>query len=501
MATTLFTTSYSGEYGKYYEFMAQATEETYSVADNTSRVRVDIFLRRTNVSSNGAWNSNGTNWSITIDGETFTGNSTWDTRNTSDWQIIGAASKIITHNADGSKTITISASHTGNSASGASKMGNASGSANFALTIIPRKSTISATNADIGSISNIFIDYKSDSFTHTLKYSFGSLSATIAENIKQTKSYPFEVPVSFYDQIPHAKSGIVTLTCITYNGDVEIGTSQATFKATASQDECTPDVEATILDINENTQELTSDSQKLIKYRSKAQVKVTATAKHGATIKSITVNGQSVTDNVITFENVEKDSFTIIATDSRTEPDGVGYSKTITKTAGTDFTMINYIPLTISAKLYRIASTSSTIKVEYSGKYFDNNFSSSKANSLKITWKWKLKSNTDWNDGGELTPTIKDNSYSGTASLGTFYDYKNQYDFLIIAKDELTTLNFQDSVKKGEPIYDWGVDKNGENYLNVNGYLNVNEYLKNAQGNSVKTLSGGERNSWIYVCS
>lgn len=488
MATTLFTTNYSGDYGKYYEFKAEAWEEKADnyVSTNQTTVFVNIYLRRINASSNGAWNSSGTGWSITIDGSTTIGTKAWDTRNTSDWQWLGSASKIITHNTDGSKTITISASHTGNSASGASKMGNASGNANFVLTIIPRKSTISATNADIGSVSNIFIDYNSDSFTHTLKYSFGSLSATIVENVQQTKSYPFKVPVSFYDQIPNAKSGIVTLTCITYNGNTEIGTSQATFKATASQDECTPDVEATILDINDDTKELTLDPQKLIKYRSTAQVKVTATAKHGATIKSITVNGQTITNNVITFENIEKDSFAIVATDSRTAPDGVGYSKTITKVAGTDFTMIDYIPLTLAAKFYRTAATSSTIKVEYSGNYFNKSFSSSKANSLKITWKWRLKGNTDWNDGGELTPTITDNKYNGTSSLGTFYDYKNQYDFLIVAKDELTTLNFQDIVKKGEPIYDWGVDGNGNNYLNVNGYL------MNGQGSSVITLSGGK---------
>ena len=110
---TIFTSNYSGGYGYLYEFKAEAREEIPSdyIATNQTIVIVDIYLRRTNVSSNGAWNNYGTGWGINIDGTDNSGSSTWDTRNSSDWKYLGTASKRITHNADGSKTITISASH------------------------------------------------------------------------------------------------------------------------------------------------------------------------------------------------------------------------------------------------------------------------------------------------------------------------------------------------------------------------------------------------------
>lgn len=134
----IFTENYSGEYGYLYELKLEATESDVSASNNTSKVTTNEYLRRINVSANGAYNLNGTPWSIGIDGTTYSDNSTWDTRNTSAWQLIGTATKTITHDADGSKTITISGTHTGNSASGSSKMGNASGSGTFKLTDIPR---------------------------------------------------------------------------------------------------------------------------------------------------------------------------------------------------------------------------------------------------------------------------------------------------------------------------------------------------------------------------
>lgn len=135
---TIFTVNYSGGYGGKYEFKADASESNVSSSNNDSLVSVSIYLRRTDSSSSGAYNNYGTGWTITIDGTTYSGTSTWDTRNTTAWQYLGSASKTVTHNSDGSKTVSISATHTGNSSSSSSRMGNASGSGSFTLTNIPR---------------------------------------------------------------------------------------------------------------------------------------------------------------------------------------------------------------------------------------------------------------------------------------------------------------------------------------------------------------------------
>lgn len=167
---TIFTSNYSGDYGDKYEFKAEAFDTDISSQNNTSLVVVDIYMRRKDVSSSGAYNNNGTAWSITIDGTTTTGTTAWDTRNTSDWQHLGWATKTVTHNTDGNKTVSISASHTGNSASGSSKMGNASVSGNFTLTYIPRYATVSQS-LNSKTINSIKMNWSSDSTIDYIWYS------------------------------------------------------------------------------------------------------------------------------------------------------------------------------------------------------------------------------------------------------------------------------------------------------------------------------------------
>ena len=360
---TIFTSNYSGAYGNKYEFKAEAREEKASdyISTNKTTVIVDIYVRRTDYSSNGAYNLSGTGWSITIDGSTFTGSSTWDTRNSTDWKYLGSASKVIEHNADGSKSITISASHTGNSASGSSKMGNASGSGTFTLTTIPRASSITAIDANIESSTLININRASSSFTHTITYSFAGLTGTIATKTAQT-SIGWTISSSFYAKIPNAKTGEVTLTCTTYNGSTAVGTSTTTFTVTASEEKCRPTVAAVLIDSNSTTVALTGDSSKLIKYKSTAKVTPTATAKNSATIKKITVNGTTMSGTYVSFANVQSETFKVEVTDSR----GYTNEEYILKP-----TIIKYIPLSASIDVYRPTDTSSEIKVKYNGNFLE----------------------------------------------------------------------------------------------------------------------------------
>lgn len=470
----LFTVNYSADYGYLYEFKAEAWEvkpDNY-IQTNQTTVYVDVYMRRNKLSSQSAYNGYGTEWGITIDGDTKTGTTKWDTRNSVDWIWLGQHSKTITHNSDGSKEIYISAYHIGNSATGSSKMGNASGGANFTLTKIPRASKISATDADVGSISSIYIEKADNSFTHTITYSLGSKSGTVATKTQQSP-FSFTVPTSLYSEIPGTE-GTVTLKCITYSGDTVVGESTTTFKARVNQEDNKPTVSGTLVDSNSNTLALTGGSSTnviLVKNRSTAKITPTATGKNSASIKQITVEGTKVEGSYIEFKNTTKTSFNIVATDSRGFPN----SKTLTPNK-----IIEYIPLTLTAKFYRTAATSSEVKLDYEGNFFNASFGA-KTNKLTLKWEYKEKGATAYIAGGTLTPSISNNKYSGSVSLGTTFDYKKSYDFIIYANDgdganiKLTSLNYAQNITRGEPIYDYGVDKNGENYLNVNGGL----YIKN----------------------
>lgn len=466
----LFTSNYSSGTGlTRYEFKAEAYEQKADnyIETNKTTVVVDIYMRRNQLYSSSAYNNNGSPWSITIDGDTKNGTSAWDTRNSVDWKYLGSHSKEITHNSDGSKTVTISAYHQSNI-----NIGNSSGSANFTLTKIPRASKISATDADVGSISSIYIEKADDSFTHTITYSLGSKSGTVATKTQQSP-FSFTVPTSLYSEIPGTE-GTVTLKCITYSGDTVVGESTTTFKARVNKEDNKPTVSGTLVDSNSNTLALTGGSSTnviLVKNRSTAKITPTATAKNSASIKQITVEGTKVEGSYIEFKNTTKTSFNIVATDSRGFPN----SKTLTPNK-----IIEYIPLTLTAKFYRTAATSSEVKLDYEGNFFNASFGA-KTNKLTLKWEYKEKSATKYTTGGTLTPSISNNKYSGSVSLGTTFDYKKSYDFIIYANDgdganiKLTSLNYAQNITRGEPIYDYGVDKNGENYLNVNGGL----YIKN----------------------
>lgn len=116
----------------------------------------------------------------------------------------------------------------------------------------------------------------------------------------------------------------------------------------------------------------------------------------------------------------------------------------------------------------RTTATGSEIKLKYSGNYYNGNFGSV-SNELSISWAYREKGATEWITGGTLTPTITNNKYSGEVSLGNIYNYKKAYEFILYISDKLSSLKPQDTVKKGEPVYDWGVDAEGNNYHFVFG--------------------------------
>lgn len=372
--------------------------------------------------------------------------------------LLGSITTNIPHEADGTKTITATLSWD----SDHSLVGTITASKSQALTTIPRASKITAVDANIESATTININRASSNFTHTITYAFEGLSGTIATKTSDT-SVGFQIPASFYAKIPNSKTGTVTLTCTTYNGDTVIGTSTTTFTVTASEEKCKPDISATLIDSNKTTVAFTEDSSKLIKYKSTAKITPTATAKNSATIKSIAVNGYAVSGSYIAFENTQSETFTVVVTDSR------GYTNTLELKP----TVIQYIPLSATAKFDRLSATSSEVKVKYSGNYYNGSLGSAN-NSLTINWAYKEKDASSWITGGILTPTIKNNTFSGEASLGKIFNYKTAYDFILYVSDKLSAVNPQETVKKGETIYDYGVDANGNNYFNVNA-----EYYKN----------------------
>lgn len=368
---------------------------------------------------------------------------------------IDSLTTTVTHNNDGTKSVSVSG---GMNFTAWGQILGVEGSAD--LPTIPRASSLTATDAYIGSATTITINKASSSFTSTITYSFGSpaLTGTIATKTANT-SIGWTVPTTFYAKIPNAKSGVCTLTCQTYSGNTLIGTKTTTFTATANPSICSPTITGSVVDTNSTTTALTGDNTKLVKYHSTASITYSATAKNSATISNTKINNITVTSSPYVISNVSTNNFVLTTTDSR------GYSTTTTLTP----TIVNYIPLSINANFYRTTPTTGQVSLSFSGNYFNGNFGS-QSNTLQLKWYYKLKNDENWTTGGTLAQNtdyvISNNTFhSGTSSyenaivLGSNFDYRNAYDFKIEFTDKLVSNSIVQAVTKGQPIFWWNEQK------------------------------------------
>ena len=144
----------------------------------------------------------------------------------------------VTHNADGTKTITVGASIT-DSAGETYTTGSASSTASMVLTAIPRATqpTVSPTAITINSSADTTVTIStpraSSAFTHTLKYKFGTNITETQFATGVTTSYSWAVPANILNYLKTSASGTCTVYCYTYNGSTLIGSKTTTFTISA----------------------------------------------------------------------------------------------------------------------------------------------------------------------------------------------------------------------------------------------------------------------------
>lgn len=364
---------------------------------------------------------------------------------------IASGTTTISHNSDGSKNMSIAFSIDMAKDSWTPGKMSVSGKS-MTLTTIPRASTVSCSNDNIGSHATITINRASSRFTHTLSYTFGSLDGTIVTKTKET-SYAWLIPNTFYAEIPDSKRGTGTITCDTYDGSTKIGTKTCTFTATVRESISKPTLSPTVVDNNSTTIALTGDNTKFIKYYSNAAVGTGAEARNSATLASQKITCGSKSISTIssgsftgTINKVEGGSFTFSATDSR----GYTASETVTKT------LINYVKLTCSMNA-SAASTSGVAELKISGNYWNGNFGATH-NTLTVQYRYKEQGGgySDWTDSSASIDN-SNHTYSATVTISGL-NYLNAYTFQARAIDKLATVRSTEQTRKTVPVFDWGAE-------------------------------------------
>lgn len=451
------------------------SQTSQSVANNTTTISWTMKL----IMSSGysISSSASKDWSVTVNGTKYSGTNKVGV-SAGGTKTLASGSTTITHNSDGTKTFSYSFSQEFAINYNGSPVGTKSGSGKGTLNTIARASSISGGTGNIGSNTTITISRASSSFTHTLTYSFGSLSGTIATKTTST-SVSWTIPTSFYAQIPNAKSGTGTIKCETFNGSTSIGSKSISFTAKVTGSEPTLNPQAYVAD--SVTAQLTGSTTKFIKNFTTVTVSTGASARNSATIKSQSITNGSTTINggSGTISNIQSGTFTFSATDSR----GYTTTKILTKT------IVDYVSPTIAWNTATI-NTDGNLTLKVTGKCFNGSFGAV-SNTIKVLFQYKA-SGGSWSSWYTMTVTRNGNDYTATAT-GTGFDYTKNYIFKAWIGDKFYELGQNGGVYTAEksvkcsPVFDWG-----ENDFNFNvSYVAIN-------GND-KTLKMGTGSSDVYI--
>lgn len=347
----------------------------------------------------------------------------------------------ITHNADGTKSFSLSIE-----AGVYTYAVSVTASGTHTLDTIPRASTVSATNANMGSASTITITRASSSFTHTLTYSFGSTTGTIVSKTTST-SVSWTPALTLANQIPNAVSGTCTITCNTYNGSTKIGSKTCTLTLTVptSVKPTMTSVTATRVD-----GDVPAAWAIYVQNKSKATVKINGAAgAYGSTISSYSISGGGYSSTASSFTTGFLTSsgtitFTAKVTDSRGR---VSDAKTVS------ISVIAYSAPSFTSYLSQRATSAGVVNDD--GTYIRGLISYSYTscsgkNTVTCATYYKKSSASSWTNANKSFS-------SGTAFTfgGGAISTESSYDVKYTITDAFTTVTILDMVSTATVLMDF----------------------------------------------
>lgn len=425
-----------------------------SVENNATTIEWKTEL----ISGNGALYKSSRAWEVTIDGVKKTGtvNISLDKHSV---QVLARGTATIPHNADGSKTFSFSFSQSFNmTLDNGNYMGSYSGSGSATLNTIARASQPSCITwpehtqnvGYFGDEISIHMNRNSSSFTHTVRYQFGSKSGTIATGVGTGTTWV--IPLTFMDLIPTTTSGSGTIYVDTYNGSTKIGTKYCGFTAKVP-DSVKPTCSFTL----EDTTGIDDVYGSPVKGLSKIKVTVTGNTAYSSPIASyeIVANGVRYTGSTATtgvLNTSGKSTVTAKVTDKRGR---VG-------TASYDMNVQAYTPPVISALDVRRCNEDGTANED--GEFVKATISAAVSSmSSKNTALYKLsykKSTDSAYTAVSLAELVNQYSVSNYEYIFAA-DSESSYDVMVTATDRHKTVTRSTSASTAFTLIDLHPSGNG----------------------------------------
>ena len=288
--------------------------------------------------------------------------------------------------------------------------------------------SLSAATVEMGKSVTINTPAVNNAYRHTLRYSFGSASGTIATGIASSVSWT--LPVSLANQIPSATTGSGTIYCDTYSGSTLLGTKSVSITLTVPGS-----VVPSAGTLSATLAEDTSGTGLYVKGMGKAKLTLSgASGAYGSSITSYTITGGgwTTTNSALTtgtLASAGNITFTATVTDSR------GRKASTTRT----ISVIDYTkPGVAVCDVYRCDADGNRKKA---GTYFaveiNASYSAITGNILNITARYKKQSESSY--GTAMNVTNNGKTVIGGGNIGA----STTYDVLVTVADKYNSLLIQ----------------------------------------------------------
>lgn len=354
---------------------------------------------------------------------------------------LGSVQFTVGHNPEGDKTAGISiSSNMSNISYGSLSFGNASGSWSHVLPPIPRSSSISFSDGTIGSPLAITINRASSSFTHTLRWTWGNRSGTIASGL--TTSASWTIPMDFCNEIPNNISGTGTIFVDTYSGSNLIGTQSKQFTANVPSSVIPSFTGITLDDQNAIAKALITGNTFV---QIMSNIKVTfngASGIYNSTIKGF--RAEVLNKDIILTSNggtLGPMNFNGTATIRASVTDSRGR---VSATKDVTITLLEYYAPVISIQVLRTRENPNKLQVLRTIKVAPLTFNSVNKNSTKLVFEVAPLGSTSFvvdngSAGGEWTTIFT--LTNSEANLGGTYDSTSSWTVRAKLSDKFTSSN------------------------------------------------------------
>lgn len=501
-STTLYS---SAGYG--YTLTASFNENSTSTANNTSNITCTATFSASNSNWYTSyastltiyWHDNRENYDRQVASINFSGIDQYSSKTAS-----GTIN--VTHNTDGSLSGYAYAYFTKGSTTTSWACNSGGVTTNWtALTTIPRASQPSinsyptnSPNFNIGDTITIHMNRKSNVFTHSVYFNYGSTSVEVATGVVDNCTFDTStIANALYQLIPNAKYYSKTISVKTYNGSTLIGTKTCNYNAYVTNSNPTIG-SASYQDVNSSVLAVTGDNQDIVRNKSSIMFLVeNLQAQNYATLSSCKVTLNNVTSTFSGISGTSVSNADVLYGSVNLSSDA---EATITLTDSRGFVTTTQI----NVNILNYENPYSTITCQRQSNFYtetylevDCTFSSlNNRNQITIEYQTKKASDTNY---GSLTTINNNTEY--TIQLDNNY----QWNVRVVTTDSIGTIvSYVLFVDRGIPLIYFDRLLNS---VGINCFPTSEESLEVNEENILKRIEGfGEvcqsasTNDWNTAC-